>query len=260
MLKKRIIPKLLLKYEEYKNSYNPIFVTSKKFSKINLVGDPISQGKIFEAQLADELVLLNFERFSVKDNQPYYDFLKEFSSNIFLPLTIGGGIKDISDIEKHLKSGADKIIINTQAVLDKSLISKASKIFGKQCIVVSIDFMKIENKKNIVFIDRGKTKTKLDVLSWAKEAQDLGAGEIILTDIARDGSKIGLNIDVGNTVSLSLDIPLILNGGCGLSNHFVEGFKKTKAQGIAAGTFFAHKDQNFFEARSQVLNSNIQLR
>jgi len=260
MLKKRIIPKLLLKHEKYKESYSPIFVTSKKFSKINLVGDPISQGKIFEAQLADELVLLNFERLSVKDNQAYYDFLKKFSSNIFLPLTIGGGIKDISDIEMHLKSGADKIIINTQAVLDKSLISKASKIFGKQCIVVSIDFMKVENNKNVVFIDRGKIKTELDVISWAKEAQDLGAGEIILTDIERDGSKMGLNIEIGNTISLSLDIPLILNGGCGLSNHFIEGFKKTKAQGIAAGTFFAHKDQNFFEARSQVLNSNIQLR
>jgi imidazole glycerol-phosphate synthase subunit HisF len=260
MLKKRIIPKLLLKHEKFQDSYNPIFVTSKKFSKINLVGDPISQGKIFEAQLADELVLLNFERLIIKNNKPYYEFLKKFSSNIFLPLTIGGGIKDISDIEMHLKSGADKIIINTQAVLDKSLINKASKIFGKQCIVVSIDFMKTENNKNIVFIDRGRVRTELDVVSWAKEVQDLGAGEIILTDIDRDGSKKGLNIDVGNQISQSLNIPIILNGGCGLSNHFVEGFKKTKAQGIAAGTFFAHKDQNFFEARSQVLNSNIQLR
>ena len=258
MLKKRIIPKLLIKYEKFENKYTPVCVTTKNYNKINFVGDPISQGKIFESQLADEIVLLNYERISLKENKIYFDFLKDFSSNIFLPLTAGGGIKTLKDNEMYLKNGADKILINSITGVDKSFVKKAARNFGKQCIVVAIDFR--SSKENEIYIERGKSKINMDILSWAKTMQEFGAGEIILTDIDRDGCRSGLNIQVGKNISENLEIPVVLSGGCGLAEHFVEGFKKTKIQGISAGTFFSYRDQNFFETRSQILNNKINLR
>ena len=259
MLNKRIIPKLLVKFLNHGNKNIPSCVTTINYNKINLVGDPISQGKIFESQLADEIVLLNYERINLDNNVSYFNFLKDFASTIFLPLSAGGGIKSLKDIEMHLKNGADKVIINTKIGTDQNFISEAAKNFGKQCIVVAIDIRLVNNEYQ-TFINRGKQKINNDPISWGKKIQDFGAGEIILTDIDKDGTKSGLNINMGKILSEQLNIPVILSGGCGSAEHFVNGFKNTKIQGICAGTFFSYRDQNFFEARSQMLNNNIKLR
>ncbi len=256
MLKKRLIPKLLIKFN--KNN-NPVLVNSFQYNKYKLIGNPVSQAKIFEAQHADQLVLLNIDKQIDENNNKIINLLNEFSKKIFMPLTFGGGIRKINIIELLLKSGADKICINSIAIKNNKFVSEASKIFGKQCIVVSIDF-KFNGKFYEVYDNGGKRPTGLDVIEWSKKIQDLGAGEIILSDINLDGTGEGLNLDVSKTVSNNLEIPVIISSGCGKAEHFIKGFKDTNVQGIAAGNFFSNKDQNIYQTRSQLINNNIPLR
>ena len=256
MLKKRLIPKLLIKFN--KNN-NPVLVNSFQYNKFKLIGNPVSQAKIFEAQHADQLILLNIDKQIDENNNIIINLLNEFSKKIFMPLTFGGGIRKINIIELLLKSGADKICINSIAIKDDKFVSEASKIFGKQCIVVSIDF-KFNGKFYEVYENGGKKPTGLDVIEWSKKIQELGAGEIILSDINLDGTGEGLNLDVSKTVSNNLEIPVIISSGCGKAEHFISGFKNTNVQGIAAGNFFSNKDQNIYQTRSQLINNNIPLR
>ena len=256
MLKKRLIPKLLLK--NTKNN-TPCLVNSFKYSKYKIIGSPISQAKIFEAQHADQLILLNIESVKLVASSPMINLLEDFSSNIFMPLTFGGGIKSEKCVELALKHGADKVSINTEAVNNKNLIKKTSKLFGKQCIVVAIDY-KHNGSFYEVFVNGGKKKTGINLYKWVKEIEELGAGVIMISDIERDGSGKGLNIEVSKKVSDEIKIPVIASAGCGLAEHFVECFSKTKVQGIAAGNFFSFKDQNVFQTRSQIINRNIPLR
>ncbi len=256
MLKKRLIPKLLIKFN--KNN-NPVLVNSFQYNKFKLIGNPVSQAKIFEAQHADQLILLNIDKQIDENNDIIINLLNEFSKKIFMPLTFGGGIRKINIIELLLKSGADKICINSIAIKNDKFVSEASKIFGKQCIVVSIDF-KFNGKFYEVYENGGKKPTGLDVIEWSKKIQELGAGEIILSDINLDGTGEGLNLDVSKTVSNNLEIPVIISSGCGKAEHFISGFKNTNVQGIAAGNFFSNKDQNIYQTRSQLINNNIPLR
>lgn len=256
MLKKRLIPKLLIKFN--KNN-NPVLVNSFQYNKFKLIGNPVSQAKIFEAQHADQLILLNIDKQIDENNNTIINLLNEFSKKIFMPLTFGGGIRKINIIELLLKSGADKICINSIAIKNDKFVSEASKIFGKQCIVVSIDF-KFNGKFYEVYENGGKNPTGLDVIEWSKKIQELGAGEIILSDINLDGTGEGLNLDVSKTVSNNLEIPVIISSGCGKAEHFINGFKNTNVQGIAAGNFFSNKDQNIYQTRSQLINNNIPLR
>lgn len=256
MLKKRLIPKLLIKFN--KNN-NPVLVNSFQYNKYKLIGNPVSQAKIFEAQHADQLVLLNIDKQIDENNNIIINLLNEFSKKIFMPLTFGGGIRKINIIELLLKSGADKVCVNSIAIKNNKFVSEASKIFGKQCIVVSIDF-KFNGKFYEVYENGGKKPTGLDVIEWSKKIQELGAGEIILSDINLDGTGEGLNLDVSKIVSNNLEIPVIISSGCGKAEHFINGFKNTNVQGIAAGNFFSNKDQNIYQTRSQLINNNIPLR
>ena len=257
MLKKRLIPKLLLKFKGEKKI--PILVNSYKYLHYKIIGDPISQAKIYEAQSADELAILNIDSLDLQNNKFCLDYLKEFSENIFMPLTFGGGVKSVNCFNLLLNSGADKVSINRNAVLKPNLIAESVKNFGSQCVVVSIDFKKV-NESFEVFINKGKERTNLKLIDWVKKVEDLGAGEIILTDIDRDGTGLGLRLDIANQISESVKIPVIMSGGCGLNQHFIDCFKKTKIEGVAAGNFFCNKDQNIFQTRSQILNNNILLR
>ena len=256
MLKKRIIPKLLIKIQNINNSTFPVCVTTKEFKDANLVGDPISQGKILEAQKVDEIFLINYRKYNFNKNSFYFNFLKEFSTNIFLPLTVGGNISSIKDIEMHLKNGAEKVCLNTVTGNNLNFLKESSKIFGKQCIVVSIDFKKDKD----IYFNCGKDKIKKNIIDWSKQLEDLGVGEIVLNDIDRDGKMCGLNLKIAKKVSDVVKVPVILSGGCGLAEHFIEAFKKTNIQGISASTYFSFKDQNFEQIRSQVINQNIPLR
>ena len=260
MLKKRIIPKFLFKFQNINEKLLPTFVISKKFTDLKTVGSIIPQAKIYEAQLADELMILNIiDKKSSKDVE-FLGFLKKFSEQIFMPLTVGGGVKTLECFKILRKNGADKIFINSEAINNPDLIKSASKKFGSQCVVVGIDFKQVEKDKFQVFSKSGKINTNLDLFDWVKKCEDLGAGEIVVTDIERDGSNNGLNIDIAKKLSGFLNIPLIFAGGCGLASHFVEGFKNTNIDAISAATFFANRDQNIFQLRSQILNSGINLR
>ena len=260
MLKKRIIPKFLFKFQKINEKLLPTFVISNKFSDLKTIGSIIPQAKIYEAQLADELMILNIVDKRSSSDIDFLGFLKKFSEQIFMPLTVGGGVKSLECFKILLNNGADKIFINSEAINNPDLIVSASKKFGSQCVVVGIDFKQFENDKFLVFSKGGKISTNLNLLEWAKKCETLGAGEIVVTDIDRDGTNRGLNIDIAKKLSEIIKIPLIFAGGCGLASHFVEGFKKTNIDAISAATFFANKDQNIFQLRSQILNSGINLR
>ena len=209
-----------------------------------MIGNPVSQAKIFEAQHADQLILLNIDKQIDENNDIIINLLNEFSKK-FYALTFGGGIRKINIIELLLKSGADKVCVNSIAIKNNKFVSEASKIFGKQCIVVSIDF-KFNGKFYEVYENGGKKPTGLDVIEWSKKIQDLGAGEIILSDINLDGTGEGLNLDVSKTVSNNLEIPVIISSGCGKAEHFISGFKNTNVR-VSQQEIFSNKDKIFIK-------------
>ena len=258
MYKNRLIPKLILKRSPLNND-KIIMISTLNFKKFFSIGDPYSQTKIFNAQSADELIILNIESRKI-DKKNIHSLLKKITNNIFIPITYGGGIKTIIDIREYLLNGADKISINTQAVYNPEIINKASKIFGSSTIAVSIDYKLDKNGKRKVYIENGKKETNLDPLKWSKECEERGAGEILLCDIDRDGTKTGLDLNLISTVTKNLSIPVIASGGCGLAEHFVQGYKNAQAHAVAASTYFNFKDQGFMQIRSLVKNSGVSVR
>jgi imidazole glycerol-phosphate synthase subunit HisF len=261
MLKKRIIPKLLIKNKVYGKIVRPILVVTRNYEQVFEVGDPVSQAKIFEANLADELIVLNIDGRPIAEDLSLLNIIEKLASETFMPLAVGGGVASLEDFELVLEKGADKVSINSSAVLDPDLITRAAHRFGVQCVVVSIDFRyDSAQEKNMVFTHGGSSNSHLDVVSWAKRAVNAGAGEILLTDANRDGSGEGLNLAAGHAVADAVDVPVILSGGCGSAQHFVEGFHDGSAEGVAAGTFFCFRDQNPMQARAHVLNAGIPIR
>jgi cyclase len=258
MSKKRLIPKLQLRTSSY-NKSKMVLVVTKQFEEIIEIGDPVSQAKIFQAQAADELVFINIDR-NNKDIKRLSAIINNVSEEIFMPITVGGGIKSSDDFRELLNNGADKISINTHAVNHPELITETSEKFGAQCVVVSIDFKKDEVGEYRVYINGGQTKTSYHPLDWALRAEKLGAGELLLCNISHDGMRGGLDLDIIKSISENSTIPIIASGGCGLAQHFVDGFLTGKADAIAAGSFFAHRDQNFMQTRSQIKNAGINIR
>jgi cyclase len=260
MLKKRLIPKLLIKNLINKNNKKTlVFFTSEKFSKFKIVGDPVSQARIYQSQKADELIVLFCDKKINIKNRENTQLIKKFSAEIFMPLTIGGGVKSVSDFEFLLENGADKVSINSIVFERAKIINEASKKFGSQCVVVSIDFIQ---KKNQIFIYNNKKNSllKVDLLSYIKQLVDLGVGELVLTDINRDGKNSGLNIEVAKFISENVKIPIIISGGCSVAEDFIQCFKQTQVEGISAGNFFSFKDQNPLQTRSQIINAGINIR
>jgi imidazole glycerol-phosphate synthase subunit HisF len=261
MLKKRIIPKLLIKNKAYGKLVRPILVVTRNYEQVFEVGDPVSQAKIYEAQLADELIVLNIDRQPISEDLHLLKAIEKLASETFMPLAVGGGVGKLEDFALLLERGADKVSINSAAVLNPELITKAAERFGVQCVVVSIDFRyDSEQGKNLVYTHGASRNSALDVVDWSKRAVDAGAGEILLTDIDRDGLGGGLNLSVARAVTDTVDVPVILAGGCGTAQHFVDGFLEGHAEGIAAGTFFSFRDQNPMQTRAHVRNSGIPIR
>jgi cyclase len=258
MSKKRLIPKLQLSTASY-NPQKMVLVITKQFNRGAEIGDAVSQAKIYQDQISDELIIVNIDRHE-KDINKLSEIINKLSHEIFMPITVGGGVTTIEDFRILLANGADKISINTAAVKTPSFITAASEKFGAQCVVVSIDYKKDENGEYWVYINGGQEKTDLDPVKWAKKAEELGAGEILLTCIDRDGTRSGLEINVTRMVSETVSIPVITSGGCGLAAHFIEGFLKGKADAVSAGTFFALRDQSFMQTRSHIKNAGINIR
>ncbi|WP_025270640.1 imidazole glycerol phosphate synthase subunit HisF [Hippea sp. KM1] len=228
MLAKRIIPCLDVDKGRVVKGVN--------FVELIDAGDPVEQAVIYDKQGADELVFLDITA-SYEERKTIIDVVERTAQKVFMPLTVGGGIRSIEDIRALLRAGADKVSINSAAVKNPDLINQASRIFGSQCITVAIDAKRTQNGYE-VFIKGGREPTGLDAIKWAIEVQKRGAGEILLTSIDADGTKDGYDIELTKMVSEAVDIPVIASGGAGELKHFQEVFEKTQAEAALAASVF----------------------
>ena len=227
---------------------------------VNLIdaGDPVEQAKAYEAQGADELVFLDITASSDK-RAIMLDVVKRTASQCFMPLTVGGGLRTVEDIRKMLNAGADKVSLNTAAILNPDLVSEASAKFGNQCIVVAIDAKK-DGDSWSVYTHGGRNKTNLDAIEWAKEVQRRGAGEILLTSMDADGTKDGYDIALTKAVSEAVSIPVIASGGCGTLQHMVDAVKLGKASAVLAASIFHFGTYSIKQAKEELAKNGIPAR
>ncbi len=259
MLKRRLIPKLQMKESRTGMSSRMVLVTTIRFGEAVEIGDPVSQAKIYEAQAADELIFLDLDA-SSDNRETMLGVIREAAEEIFMPFTVGGGVKSVADFRNLLLAGADKVSINTAAVETPDLIERASDVFGSQCVVLSIDYKRIEGGGYRVWTRGGKVETGLDPVRWAVDGERRGAGEILLTSIDRDGTRTGLDLELTRMVAESVSIPIITSGGAGVAAHFVDGFLAGKADAVSAGTYFCFRDENPMQTRSRIKNAGIPVR
>ena len=258
MLKRRVIPKLQLCLRQSFRGPQPVLVVTRKFSNRRAIGDPLSQAKIYEAQLADELILVDLER--TKDSWPILlETVKTVSDALATPLAVGGGLYSFNQVQALLDRGADKVILNTAALENPQLIDQVAGAYGTQCVVLSLDVRLNSEDDWCVWSDNGRIDSEIHPLTWAKEAVKRGAGEVMVTSIDRDGSGSGLELRLISLLSEQLVVPVIASGGCGLAQHFVEGYT-AGASAVAAGTFFSQRDQNPMQCRSHIRNAGFPIR
>ena len=250
MLKNRIIPCLDVK--------NGRVVKGINFVDLKDAGDPVEQAKIYSENGADEICFLDITA-SNENRKIIFDVIKRTSENCFVPLTVGGGIKSLEDINKLLVSGADKVSINTAAVNDKNLIKESSKKFGSQCIVVAID-AKQKNDKWEIFTHGGRTKTGIDAVDFAKKMEDSGAGELLITSMDRDGTKKGYDIKLISEIEKNVNIPIIASGGVGTLEHLFEGVKYGKASAVLAASIFHYGTHSIQEAKHYLDSKGVPVR
>jgi len=236
-----------------------VLVTTIRFEKIIEIGDPVSQAKVYQAQAADELIFLDLGA-SSEGRETVVEVVRKAAEEIFMPFTVGGGVRCIADFRTLLSNGADKVSINTVAVERPELINEASSVFGAQCVVLSVDYRDNGRGKYRVWTKGGSVETDLDPVEWAMEGEERGAGEILLTCINRDGTRQGLDLELTRRVAEAVSIPVITSGGCGLASHFVDGFILGKADAVSAGSYFCFKDENPMQTRSQIKNAGIPIR
>lgn len=257
-LKLRLIPKLQMGIRQSYQGPQPILMVTSQFEKRRPIGDPLSQAKIYEAQLADELILINIERSS--ESWPIYlKTLEKISVQLATPLTVGGGISNFEQVQALLDRGADKVMLNSTAHEYPNLINKVANMYGSQCLIIGLDTKPHSGTDWRVWTHGGLKDSGIDAEKWASEAVDRGAGEILVTSIERDGTGRGLDLELIQCLSEKLSIPIIASGGCGLAEHFVEGYQ-AGAAAVAAGTFFSKRDQNPMQCRSHIRNAGLEIR
>lgn len=250
MLKKRIIPCLDIR--------DGRTVKGIRFIDIRDAGDPVELAKIYASQGADELVFLDITA-TIENRKTFAGLVERIAAELNIPFTVGGGISRIEDVAVLLKAGADKISINSAAVRDPHLITELAGEFGSQCVVVAIDTNKIDNDW-IVFVDGGRTPVKLKTVQWAVKAAELGAGEILLTSMANDGTKSGFSIDITADVSRNVDIPVIASGGAGRMEHFKSVFLNTDCSAALAASIFHYGEIDIRELKEYLIKENIPVR
>lgn len=260
MLKKRLIPKLLIRHRQVGRTIRPVLVTTRQYRDVVEVGDPVSQAKIYEAQLADELMVLNIDGTPIREDGVMLDLIEKLAAETFMPLCVGGGVRHPDDFGVLLERGADKVSVNTAALERPEIIGQAAVRYGAQCVVVSIDYHVGDDGAAWVMSDGGIRHTGREMVAWAREAVDRGAGELVLGDVGRDGSGAGVGWELCREVARAVPVPVVLSNGCGLAEHFVQGFRDGLAAGVAAGTFFCFRDQNPMQTRSQIRNAGIPIR
>ena len=258
MLKRRLIPKLQLSFRPSFRGPKPVLVVTRQFAAHRPVGDPVSQAKIYEAQLADELILVDLAR-TPDSWSILLSTVEIMSEALATPLTVGGGIHSFEQVQELLDRGADKVTLNSSALANPSLIDQVASAYGAQCVVVSVDVRRLDDGGWCVWSDGGKLDTGRDAVEWSLEASQRGAGEILITSIDNDGTGVGLDLPMIKLLSASLTVPLIASGGCGLAQHFADGYE-AGAAAVAAGTFFCQRDQNPMQCRSHIRNAGFPIR
>ena len=250
MLAKRIIPCLDIE--------NGKVVKGVGFLNLKYAGNPALLARKYYRQGADEIALLDITA-SYQKRKTMKQVVSEVSKEVFIPLTVGGGISTIKNIRDLLNSGADKVSINTAAVITPDLIRKASEKFGSQCIVVAIDAKKIGDRW-IVFLKGGRENTGLDAIDWAKKAESLGAGEILLTSMDKDGTKEGYDIELTRKISESVNIPIIASGGAGSLQSIAKILTEGKADAALAASIFHYDKYSVDEVKAYLISNKIKVR
>jgi len=250
MLARRIIPCLDINKGRVVKGVN--------FVDLRDAGDPVKNAKFYENEGADELIFLDITA-SVERRSTTINLVKRISEVVFMPFTVGGGVSSVADIRKLLLAGAEKVSLNTAAVKNPQLLKEASKVFGSQCVVVAID-AKAKGRGWEVYINGGRTPTGLDAQEWAKKAQKLGAGEILLTSMDCDGTKDGFDIKLTKAISEAVKIPVIASGGAGKLKDFLDVFKKTKATAGLAASIFHYREIRIKKIKDYLSKKGIKVR
>ncbi len=251
MLAKRIIPCLDVRDGKVVKGVN--------FVGIKEVGDPVECAAEYDAQGADEIVFLDITA-THEGRGTMLEVVRNTAKKVFVPLTVGGGIKTIDDFRETLRAGADKVSVNSSAVRNPELIREAADIFGSQCVVVAIDAKRREDGGFTVVVNGGRIDMGIDAVEWAKKAEELGAGEILLTSMDTDGVKKGFDLELLNAVCSVVKIPVIASGGCGSLEHFSEVFEKTNASAALAASLFHFKELTVDDVKKHCREKGIPVR
>jgi cyclase len=251
MLKARVIPCLDVKDGRVVKGVN----------FVNLVdaGDPVAQAKIYDAEGADELCFLDITA-SSENRATLYDVVRRTAEQCFMPLTVGGGVRRVEDIRALLLAGADKVSINTAAIARPDFVREAAEKFGAQCVVVAIDAKRTGPQRWEVFTHGGRRQTGIDVVLWARRMVELGAGEILLTSMDRDGTKSGFDIALTRAVADAVSVPVIASGGVGTLEHLVEGIRDGHASAVLAASIFHFGTYRIGEAKAHLAKAGIAVR
>ncbi|OGS99577.1 MAG: imidazole glycerol phosphate synthase subunit HisF [Gallionellales bacterium RIFCSPLOWO2_12_FULL_59_22] len=251
MLAKRIIPCLDVTAGRV--------VKGVSFVELRDAGDPVEIARRYDEQGADELTFLDITA-SSDDRGIIFRIIEQVASQVFIPLTVGGGVREVGDVRNLLNAGADKVSINTSAVLNPQLVADAAGRYGSQCIVVAIDAKQTGANRWEVFTHGGRRSTGLDAVEWAKKMQQLGAGEILLTSMDRDGQKNGFDLALTRAVTDALEIPVIASGGVGNLQHLVDGVKLGGADAVLAASIFHFGEYTVRQAKEFMAQHNIEVR
>lgn len=233
-------------------------VKGVKFVDIRDAGDPVELAARYDEEGADELVFLDITA-SAEDRETIYDVVERTAGEVFMPLTVGGGVRSVDDVRRLLHAGADKVSLNTAAVEQPSLVAEAAEQFGSQCIVVAVD-ARSTGESWQVWTHGGRTPTGLDVLVWCENVVDLGAGEILLTSMDRDGTKEGYDIDLLRAVRDVVDVPIVASGGVGTLDHLVEGVVEGGADAVLAASIFHFSEHAITDAKDVMARAGITVR
>ncbi len=254
-LAKRIIPCL--------DVDNGRVVKGVKFVDIRDAGNPVEVARRYDAEGADEITFLDITA-SSDDRETIVHVVEEVANEVFIPLTVGGGIRTLDDVRRMLNAGADKVAINTAAVFNPEFVREASESVGSQCIVVAIDAKKVsaegETQRWEIFTHGGRKPTGLDAIEWAEKMVDYGAGEILLTSMDRDGTKIGFDLPLTRAISDAVSVPVIASGGVGNLDHLADGVIEGKADAVLAASIFHFAEYTIQEAKQHMADRGIEMR